>query len=306
MIIPYQTNHKIPILRLLIFCVILFIAAFIAGFIVYFINSMIYLMFISPLLIGVLFSIPIQKWIKFNKIHSPIFVVPFCFIAGAIMVFTLYAIPYWNEKNQFINDVQKTYQLTTSEANIAFHDILFEESGSDGLWGYMKLMAREGSTYENYFVVNQTPIKISDFSLTGFGLWLFWIVESLLLILPILWASYKQPSEPYNIHSDQWYDSHPKQIADIYIESKDQLINTFISAQLSGIFPLLHEETTISHPKLELIEMHNLKDSKEVLLTIIETRFNDKQVIKRKALSRWEVSQTDFQVLFQQIPIPNN
>lgn len=129
-----------------------------------------------------------------------------------------------------------------------------------------------------------------------------WLLDAACFLFILTWGSYNTSNQNFNIHSNQWYDSHRKQLADIDYSNKELVLFSLIHNQIENIFPFFLSETTIDHPKIELYETHNKQNPMEVLLTFIETSVKDGNTIKRKTISEWEINKASYQELLLYIP----
>ncbi len=264
------------------------------GALAYFVSSFIYLIVLFPLVIASAGMIAYFKLIQFAKIRHSVISILLGLVTGVIIACTFYGIPYLVLRNRFVTDAQKTYQVDAQTASNAFEDILKKETGSGGLIGYLALRARAGDKYTNYLMVNATPIHEFSFTLKSTWAWLYWLLEVILITVPIAWIGYDVSQRPFNRSANDWYKPLPEQVGSVTLESKERLLALLQANDLQGASKLMVAEEEIPHPMLEIYEQHSDNKKGDILLTVKQT-FQDNQAnIKRTILGQWEVSQQEY------------
>jgi len=208
---------------------------------------------------------------------------------GIIAAITYYATPYFIERNNFIAEVKDIYGVDESEASLGFNEVLFSETGSRGLLGYMKIRADVGDQYTNYIIVNSVPIEMFSFTFRSTQAWIYWGLEMLLIALPIAWAGYNRGRNYFNPSANDWYLPLADQIGSIPLENKSELNMFLLENRLLDVSELMVAEGDIQHPTLEIYEQYSKKRTGDRLLIIKETNRESPTKVNRTTIARWEI-----------------
>lgn len=295
---PYSPTSRLSVpgfLLLLAGAVILGVSV---GALAYFISNFVYLVFVFPLAIGVLAMLGYQRLILFAKVTQPWILILTGVVIGILIAVSFYAVPYMVVRSNFVKEGVENYQVDSQFAQSAFDQILLEETGSPGFLGFMKIRAREGDTYTQYFVVNSIPVQAFNFTLQSAWAWIYWTIETLLFALPLAFIGYETAKRPFSQGTNDWYEQLPKQIGQAAIESKDQLEVLLHDGQAQRLADCLVDESEITHPMIEVYAHQTSHQGGDILLTLKETYRASPTQVKRKTLSQWEIAAGDYDGLF--------
>ena len=232
------------------------------------------------------------------RIPSPIYNMICAFLMGA-MIFTLYHYTEYNiARSEAIKSIQKTYQVSEEGASIGLNRLIKNETGSNGFIGYLILEANRGITFTNYLMENGAVVHTSDFVLQGFLAWLYLFVEAFIIIASLMFLGFKLGDRPFSNKERTWYSSRAKQTGNIDIA----LVNIFLEHLKLGDYQkageLLMPEKDAQHPTIEIYE-YRLKEKRnnDVFLVLQKTFPKNAKTIKRKTVFRCEISETNFNIL---------
>jgi hypothetical protein len=291
---PYLAPNRTPIfgtILLIIGSVMLGIAI---GALAYFISNFIYFIFVFSLVVGGAAMIAYYKLLQFTKVRHSIIAAAMGLATGILVAVSFYATPYLILRNEFINNSQQNYHVSAEKASDAFNEILVEETGTGGFWGYMKLRAKEGDKYTNYVVANGLPIHEFSFTLKDNWAWLYWLFEVVFFSVPTAWIGYEVGKRAFSESANDWYNPLPRQISAVPLESKDRLVMLLNGSNLQEISELAVAEDEITHPMIEIYEQHSENKKGDILLSVKQTYRDKKEKIKRNVIGQWEVPEQKY------------
>jgi hypothetical protein len=292
---PYLSKKHITVQGILLLLAGSILLGAITGIAAYFISTLIYFLVIFPIIIGGLAMSAYTKLALVSKVNHLVVTITTSIITGLLITLAFYATPYVLVRKEVIQNFQKQYQIDAQTASEGFDSILVEKTGSRGFIGYMKLRANTGDEYEHYLIVNSVPMKMFRLELSSTGAWLYWLLESVLFTLPCVVMGYELGRRPYNFVVNDWYDSYQKQIGVIPLDEKERLLVYMQTGDFGGLSKIILPEGKIKHPMLEIYKQQTTNKKGDVLLSIKETRRKSPTAVRRKLLSRWEVTVEEFE-----------
>lgn len=291
---PYINQNNIPFPSILLFVAGSIILGITIGALAYLISNFWYLFIVFPLAVGGLAMIPYLKLQRFTKVRHGFISTLMGVLTGLLIVITFYAVPYFTIRFQFITDAQKNYQVDAVTASRTFDEMLTQKTGSSGFIGFLKLRADIGDNHKLYFGINGAILQSPDFTIKSTGAWIYWLIESILFIIPIAWMGYDERKSLFNKSANDWYNQYAKQIGSVPLDRKKELYTLLQMNNWQEISELIISEEELSHPVLEIYEQHSLNGKGDILLTIKQTKRASLTKVSRKILSWWEVSQQEF------------
>lgn len=288
---PYLASNRVPILGTILLVAGSVVLGIVIGALAYFISNLVYLLFVYPLVVGVVTMGAYYKLLQFAKVRHSILAGLIGLATGLLVALAFYATPYWILRNEFISRAQHDYQASQERASSAFDRILVEETGTGGFAGYMRLRAREGEQFTQYVVSNGMPIHEFNFTLQSTWAWLYWMFEVAFFSIPTAWIGYDAGRRAFSESANDWYDPLPKQLCAIPLESKDKLLRLLNGNSVQGIGDLACAEERLAHPMLEIYEQRSNNKKGDVLIAVKQTRRVSTKTVKRRTVGQWELTE---------------
>lgn len=126
-------------------------------------------------------------------------------------------------------------------------------------------------------------------TLKSFWAWLYWIVEALIITSLVVHIGYDVGRRPFSMSAKDWYHNLPAQIGSVDMDNKAQLLESLAARDLHSVSKLVTADGETFHPRIEIYQQKTIRQW-DVLVTIKETRINEKGQIKRRVLQQWELS----------------
>jgi len=292
---PYLPKKHITVKGLLLigFGSILF--GGVVGVAAYFISNLVYLIIVFPIGIGVITVSAYKKLVLASKLYHPVLILLFSIVTGLSLALAFYATPYAVLRRDVVRDFQETYQIDFRTASRGFDAGLFEETGSSGFIGFMKLRAREGDEFEQYVILNSIPIELFHFRLSSIGAWMYWVLESVMFTLPFVYAGIQLGKRAFSTGANDWYELFENQIGMVGLDEKDQLLLCIQAGDFNGLCQIMTLEEKLSHPAIEVYKQSAMNKKSDVLLSIKQTFRQSPTVVKRNLLGQWEVPLMEYE-----------
>jgi len=289
-------NHLTPfgLLTLGIGSIIL---GLVAGALAYFISTLFYLLFIFALIVGVLAGLAYSKLMRFSKVRHALITTTFGAVTGLLLALGFYGTPYLVTRVDVISYYQENYGVNLATAAQRFDAVLQQETGSTGLWGYMKYRAQQGDEYTTYLAVGYAVLPPSSFTMRNGWLWLYWLMETILFSGLSIFLGFSMGARDYSKSAKDWYDTLRIQIGSVALEEKERLLSFFAEGDISKIGDLVAPEDRIAHPRIELYSQQSEKQKGDVLLSIKQTWRKDARTVKRIPLGQWEATEEEYGAL---------
>lgn len=258
------------------------------GCLAYYISMYFYLLIVFPIIVS---FIPVKLFDNVQKIsgtNSKIAMVAASGVAAVCCSLAFNLLWYNNYQEDFISDVQETYQLSPEEAEQAIEEYNFEETGQHGFIAYEILSANLGVEYVNSFSFRSITLFNFVVPLQGVTYWLYTLVETLLFGFGILWSSLKRCVEPYSLRAKNWYDEFVNCIGALPEGDKTLFLSYLNSSRLEDAKQLIVPEGDLSHPKIEVYQNLAKGAQGDSLITLKSTSMEGGKV-KRKITHQFEV-----------------
>ncbi len=291
---PYLAPNRTPIFGIILLFIGSAILGTAIGVIAYYVIYFIFCLFFFPLVIGGATMIAYYKLLQFAKVRHSVIAASMGVITGIFVALAYYGTPFLILRNEFISNVQDNTQATAEKASDDFDKILTEETGSGGFLGYMKLRAKEGDNYTNYWAEYGLPLHSFSFTLKSIWAWLYWFLEVIFFLAPPAWIGYDVGKRAFSESAHDWYTPLPKQICAVPLERKDKLLFYLEGSGLQEISELAVSEDETVHPMIEIYEQHSNNRKGDVLLSIKQTYRDKKAKIKRHTINQWEISESKY------------
>ena len=291
---PYSAHNHLPIAGIITLTIGSIILGSVWGALAYIISNLFYLLVVFPLIIGGIGAIAYQRLLFFCKVRHTWLMALIGFATGLLIAAVFYASSYFWVRHNFMADFQKEYGTDALTASETLDTFLTLETGSSGLWGFMKLRATEGDHYTNYLVINSLPVSEFSFTLKSTWAWIYWGVEALLFALPLGWIGFEGGKMDFNHSANDWYSSLPKQIGSASLDSKEEILARLRASDLLAVSEMLMQEGDIPHPALEIYEQHSKNNQGDILLSVKQTQRVSSSKVKRTTVSQWEITQAEY------------
>ncbi len=261
------------------------------GALAHFVSTFMYFFVLFSLGIAVVSVVGYLKLVEFAKVRQPVLCAIFGAIMGMLIVVAYHYVPYAVARREFVAAAQKAYQVDAAGASRGFDALLRQETGAEGFVGYMILRAREGEEYVFFVVHNGMVIDESRLTLKSPWIWLYWLLEAVIITVPTAWIGHAAGGLPFSESSNDWYASPESLIGTVDLARKEEFLLRLRMGDLHGAGELILYEGEIVHPTLELRTKQTTGRAKrEVLLTITQTHRPGRGYIQRNTLSQWEIS----------------
>lgn len=298
---PYSAQNHLPISGMIVLIVGSILLGIALGVLAYFISNLLYLVVIFPLVVGFIGAILYQKLVFFNKVRHTWLTALIGFTTGILIASAFYMTPYLKIRHDFGVAFRAEYGTDALTASTALDTLLFDETGSSGFWGFMKLRAAEGEQYTNYLVINSLPVSEFNFTLQSTWAWLYWILEVILFTLPLAWIGVEVGKGDFNLSANDWYASLPKQIGAASIDKKEELLSKLHANDLLAAGEMLSPEGEIPHPALEIYEQRSKNNTGDILLSVKQTARVSSSKVNRKIEAQWEISPAEYATISEAV-----
>ena len=295
---PYVEQKYLPVKGLFLLAIGAIVSGVAIGIAAYFFSGVFYLHFVFPLLIGVFAIIPFKKIQDFSKIKGQKIVSIFGLLFGLLIAVSFYATPWLIDKKDGVAYLQEEYQIDKRTASLVYEDFVKQETGSSGLYGFMKFRAQMGESYTNYLMINSVVINESSYTVRSYWAWIYWIIETILFCSPSVFLL-GRGKDYFNKNTKEWY-GNLQQIGSTPLKNKQSLLDLLHSNDARGICELLEPEETTSHPALELY-FAQTKNAQDVLLLIKQTERKSPTKVSRNTISEWEISLNDLNLFKDEV-----
>jgi hypothetical protein len=261
----------------------------------YFVSGIYYLLFVYPIALGFVSAMAYIKLIQLSKVRHGLMTTFLGLITGLLVGISFFYVPYILDRNDYVSELQKKYQVSKASASVGLDNYVFDETDSRGFLGYMKLRARAGDDYTQTTVINSVPVHSFGFTIKSTWAWLYWLVEMVLILFPVALVGSSARNYEINTRNNEWYDNSSRQIGAVSIHDKDHLLALLKENDLKGISELVVSDVSLSHPMIELYRKYNKIKKSDVLLTVKETYRNNRGKIKSRVIGQWEVPYPDYE-----------
>ncbi|MCP5095944.1 MAG: hypothetical protein GY943_10360 [Chloroflexi bacterium] len=198
-----KSSSRVPIDAVLILLLLIMIAAPLMGAVVGFISQWIYLIVLFPAAMAIAGGFVVTMGIKWGKLRH-LAVAAFLGILFGLVTYGSYRYTEYilvrNDARSMIMEemVSELGQSDPEIADLVFQDFLYTETGSIGLWGFVKLEAIEGLELSRRRSVN-------SFNIGSTLTWVYWIAEILGIMIIAALAAIGTAGSPFCEEHDRWY-----------------------------------------------------------------------------------------------------
>lgn len=309
--LPFTPPESLNLRRALALAAAGLVLGIAVGLAAYFVSQVFYLIVVFPFLVAFATVMAYATLGKKVQVQNRKVFLAVGIGVGLVVAITYMMMPYLTWRGKQIAEVQAAYNVSASRAAYAVDRLVAEDGGMPGLLGFLALNAREGFRLKNYLIVHSVAVPLLDFTFKGVTAWLYWLVEFLLIVVPVAYmcitAGNGRPL-PYNRSAGGYYNSREIEIGAAPLDCRAALETALNAGDTAGVAAMLQPEGSLAHPCLEVYEQRTLgKPEGDVLLIIKQTQRIDAKTVKRRLAGRWEASAEEFKLMLsRQSAAPGN
>ncbi|WP_420640588.1 hypothetical protein [Candidatus Leptofilum sp.] len=292
----YKPSNKAPITGIFILLAISIFAGILLGLLTFAISKLIYLIIIFPLGLGIIGGALIGTvGVRRGKMRNPIIGGLF----GLLIGLTIYGSFRYAQYNAFRNELRGIIRQEIEQgfiivdpdmADDIIDQFLFEETGSSGIWGYLKLAAIEGESFGRMF--GGQSINIGP-TLT----WLYWIVELGIIAGIAMSVGYSGAKEPFCETCQEWFGPRTV-IGNVKAASTDLLLQTIQIGNFSKVHGMIQENAVAPSADVSILECSCVAN--DSVLLVESVTINNKGKLEYKTLLQNLIQPAQRDELFQQ------
>lgn len=178
----YRPSRRAPLFGLMMMLVLGAIAAVAVGMALWAAENFIglYLILVFPGIASFLLGGVLAFGVRVGKVRSPFIAVVIAILAGVLTMFVYHFAGYYITFRGEVRSVmieQGSPNPTDRDVDDLVDLVLLDEVGQTGFIGYMQLIAREGIS-----ITRATSSSSSGVPITGAGVWIYWVVEVLIVV----------------------------------------------------------------------------------------------------------------------------
>jgi hypothetical protein len=271
---PYKPSNRTSIVGIALLVLTVVVGAVI-GALVALLSEVIYLVLIFPIFMGVAAGAVLKVAVTQGKVRSPILAGASGLLAGFLMFGALHGVQYFLFRGEaretileelggmlevhtweadsldeiLVSEESETNlpdtgaaQLMQDLADHVFDEILVEETGSSGFWGYMLLQASEGVSIGRV-------LGSSEFNLGPTLSWVYWLAEMALAAGIAAYAGWQAAGRPFCEACSRWY-GNPEHLGGVEATASDELLGALRLGSMAQTGHLLEGNTDL--PSLEV------------------------------------------------------
>lgn len=248
----YRASNHIPFGGFILLVLVGVAVAIGAGLLLWAAENLlnIYLIVVFPLAAAAIVGGVLGLVVRAGKVRSPLFAALVGLLAGLLMYgtyqFAGYYITFRNDAREAY--IENTGRTPTDEAlNRELDGLLEDEVGAGGFIGYLQLVAREGFSITRSFSSSSSS---SGVDLEGTGVWVYWGIELLVIVIITAALARKPATEPFDEDDNVWYGAQ-ELIGVTSSKARKPLIDALESGDFRGAGGMLTVED-IKYPRTEL------------------------------------------------------
>lgn len=236
---PYKPSNKAPILGIFLLMLISSFGGTLLGLLAYAISKVIYVFILFPAGLGFIGGLCLYAGIHRGKIRNPVVGIIF----GIAISFIIYGTYRYAEYYAFradgqdfiIQEIEQGYGTSDPEvADLIVDEILFEETGSSGFWGYLILAANKGTSVGRLF-------RGESFHFGPTLTWIYWLIELLIIIGVSVSATQDGTKAAFCETCQNWYKPK-KYLGGVRAEREKLLLQAIMEENFSEVGKLIQEE----------------------------------------------------------------
>ena len=221
-------------------------------------------------------------------IAKPILALMFALIFSVVIYVTYRYLNYQWFRTDAVRYLQTTYQLGSAATVQKLEAWLLENTGHRGLVGYLVLQAQEGIGLTPLIGYQGIVAPLgTGFRLTGVLVWLFWLLEFLVIVGLLSWLGPASAKYPF---ASAGVSRLGNQLGTVPLAQSDEFVHRLQIEDFDAAWALINFGEEDSHPTVVVYahQNHNKTEARSLLL-IARTRFDEKGQVRRDELFWTEV-----------------
>ncbi len=197
---PYQPSQIVPARGAIILLVTILVGGAVIGALFSLVSSLFYLIFLFPLLMGVIGGILIAMAVRSGKVRNPLVALVSGLLIGIVIYGSMWAVNYFQFRNAVKSEIVSRAPTTNpAEVETFIDETLAIATGRSGFLGYVLLTGQEGVS------IGRIGSGRNALNLGPTFSWVYWGLE-LLLILWLAGTLGRSPArEPFCEACERWY-----------------------------------------------------------------------------------------------------
>jgi hypothetical protein len=197
----YQPSGRVPFGSLILMLMATIVGGIVIGAVVAFVDQYIYLIFVFPLLMGVIAGGLIAWIVRVGKVRSPFVAILFGILIAAVVYGVYHYGTYYLERQKIVAQISSEQGISADAAQSSFDAGLQNEVGATGFIGYKQFVAKQGITF-----VSTTYGSSSDaVPIQGNLVYVYWAVEFLIIVLVAAGVARQQARKAFCENCHTWY-----------------------------------------------------------------------------------------------------
>jgi hypothetical protein len=166
-------------------------------------------------------------------------------------------------------------------------EILFEETGSTGFWGYLKFAASEGTSFERLFSGQRFEINPAI-------TWIYWIAELAIIIGVVAYLAYGAASDPFCETCQNWYK--PKNyLGGVKPDQANILFQAIQAGDFAEVGRLIQAEA--SAPSVDVLVQDCHCVANDSILIVDQVSVNKKEKLEYKTIFQGMITSEQREIL---------
>jgi hypothetical protein len=287
----YRPSNRVPTAGLLILFATAVAGGLGAGVVTYFVSRELYLIFLFPILLGLLCGWIAAQAVQLGRVRAPLIAAGFGVLMALILYGTYrYADYYWG----FRGDLKSQFEIAidqkiTSEQYQQFEDVALKDAiGATGFVGYTKLTVHEGMT-----ITRATRATGSGLTLKGSVLYGYWVIEIILLGYFAAARAYRAAGKPFSEQAGEWYGV-ARRVGVLPDDARADFRSLMAQGQLAQASALIAPESD-TLPRLEIAIYRGAAPDDDLVLAV-QRLVARRSRVETKDVTRWVLSPAEWAI----------
>lgn len=172
--------------------------------------------------------------------------------------------------------------------------ILIEETGKAGFWGYLDLSAQEG-----FEITRSMGSSSGGAPIQGAAVWIYWLVELVIVTSFSALGGFVAAKEPFCEDSNEWY-GEKERLGNVSLEYGESFLGWLQSNRYAQAGSVIDPGEEIDLPSLEVhLQQAPSSLTSDVILTVSKASLDKEEKLKLEELEQGLISRRDLSQLEQ-------
>jgi len=245
---PYKPSNIAPQSGISTLAITSILTGLITGGLVSLVSQFFYLIILFPIGMGFVGGIATSTAITKGKIRNPILGASFAALTGIITYGSMNFFDYLHFRQlaaQEITAQDPTASISQAEIDRTIDSVLKQETGADGLIGFIKISAKQGVE------ITKAGSSSGGIKLNEEFTWFYWLVELAIIEYMAVSMALAAASEPFCEDANEWY-GEPVWSGCVPLEAKDNFLNLLNEDRFMPAGELAVSQLELPLPRLDV------------------------------------------------------